>query len=244
MGKLPPVQQPDWDLRLTEKKPTGSGRIEPPRKIYSTCTFGGLGSKKDEFLRKAVEAMKEMGLKEVPSVEPFEHHLGLKDALRIWDTSMFDELARQQMVGTDVLLAYDKEGTHKRMGLRVEPQNGNLRFGYFYGEKVDAKSARGIKFILGLFSWIIFILIYIILIVLFLAKPLYEAHGLFTLMFMMIMLSLLPQIPFIYLLYLSLYIKPYRRPQKEINQRIRKVAESLGGKRITPFKKTTVELED
>lgn len=225
---------------MTEGEPIIYGRVEPPRKIYRTCTFEVLGSRKDEFLSRVVEAMEKRGLRKVPPIKPFGHHLGVKDALRLWDFSMFDELARQQMVGTDVLLAYDKEGTHKRVGLRAEEQGKNLRFGYFYGEKVDLKSAKGIKFILELILYMVLVFVWPLFVgIILLGKPFYEAYGLVTLVLIVIILFFLPLIPFLYIVH-----RRETRPIREIDQRILEIAESMGGKQITPFKKTTVKLED
>jgi len=219
-----------------------SGRVEPLRKIYRTCTFEGLGHKKDEFLGRVVEAMKERGLEELPPVEPFEHHLGLKDALRLWDFSPYYILGLQQMVGTDVLLGYDREERHLRMGLRAELQGKNLRFGYFYtGEKISPlKSSKGIKFILGLIALMTLMFVWPLFVgIILLGKPFYEAYGLVNLVLIVIVLSLLPPIPILYTIH-----RREIRPRKKIDQRILEIAESLGGKQITPFKWTTVKLED
>jgi len=193
-------------------------------------------------LGRVVEAMKERGLEELPPVEPFEHHLGLKDALRLWDFSPYYILGLQQMVGTDVLLGYDREERHLRMGLRAELQGKNLRFGYFYtGEKISPlKSSKGIKFILGLIALMTLMFVWPLFVgIILLGKPFYEAYGLVNLVLIVIVLSLLPPIPILYTIH-----RREIRPRKKIDQRILEIAESLGGKQITPFKWTTVKLED
>lgn len=209
-------------------------------KIYRTCTFEGLGSRRDEFLNRIVEVIEEKGLKKAPSIKPFELSLGVKNGLHFWDSSIAFRIGHREMVGADVLLTSDHKGAETTVALRAEPKGDNLRFGYYYSRWHKPRSAAEIKLYLKIIAGICLWLTWgffagLIL----LGKPFYQAHGGPALIFAIVTLALLPAIPTIYTI--------YRRDvglTKEMDRRVSEIAESMGGKQISPFKKTTVELED
>lgn len=223
---------------MAEHEKSTPGGKQRSAKNYRTCTFEGLGPRKDEFLNRVVAALEERGLKKMPPIEPFDLSIGVKDVLRVWDWSMFLEMSRRQMVGADVLLGSDEKGVHIRKGFRAEARGKNLRFGYFQVRWLEPRSAKGIKFLIKLFSWIILSLIcYISIGYLFIGFWKSLSDILFILLLLTIMLP--PQILIVYLIYRSKI-----RPWREMDQLALSIAESMGGRRITPFKVTTVELED
>jgi len=222
---------------LTDEEYTVFGRKQPPAKIYHTCTFEGLGSKKTEFLNRFVEALEGKGLKKIPPIEPFELAVGGKD---VFSLSIWNEIGRREMVGTDVLLGSDERGTHTRAGLRAESQGDNLRFGYLYGTWHDPRSPAATKFFLELIVGMVLLIVWMVFCGLFLlGKPFGQAHGITVFIFVMVVLFLLPFLPVLFVFH-----RRETRPRKEMDQLVLEIANSMGGKQITPFKKTTVRLED
>ena len=225
---------------MTEHRYSIPDAEQRPKKNYRTCTLEGLGPRKDEFLNRIVAALEERGLKKMLPIEPFELSFSVKDALRVWDWSVFLEMSRHQMVGADVLLGSDEKGVHIRKGFRAEARGKNLRFGYFQVRWLEPRSAEGIKFLIKLFSWIILSLIGGISIVLLLPWNLFiESYGEILSFLVLLTILLPPQILIVYLIYRSKI-----RPWREMDQLISSITESMGGKQITPFKQTTVKLED
>jgi hypothetical protein len=222
---------------MSDKELKVFGVQQRPQKIYRTCNFEGLTSKKDEFLEKVVRAMEIEGFMKVSEVKPFRLSLGAKDALKFWDWSWRDKVAKYQMIGNDVLLASNKKGAKSMIGLRAEVRNNYLRFGYSYFRKIELKSVAGIKFLLSLIG----LLAYIFLMEWIIGTYLFES-GLpiwvsAFIPFIAIFISLIPLV--VYFGFIRL-----KRTFNEFNQRIVDIAESLGGKQITPFKLTTFKLEE
>lgn len=226
--------------RLTEKRYKIFGREQPPMKIYRTCTFADLGSRKDEFLGKVVEMIEEKGLKKAPPIKPFDLTIGVKDGLRLWDSSIWYKIGRREMVGTDVFLMSDHKGAETTVALRAETKGDDLRFGYFYAKWHKPKSVAEIKLYLKTIAGICLLFIWGFFVgLVLLGKPFYQAHGAAITIFALVTLLMSPTIPIIYII--------YRRdtgPRKEIDRRVLEIAESMGGEQITPFKNTTVKLED
>lgn len=225
---------------MSKEDLTVYGIPQKPRKIYRTCTFAGLGSKKDEFLDGVIRAFEADGFKRIPSVEPFKLSLGVKDALKFWDWSWRDKVAYYQMVGNDALLESNKRGAKAVIGLKAEARNKALRFGYSYFRKIEPKSVAGIIAILVPVAVLTygFILIFSML-------PLIDTlsnwgWSLWTIGIVLFMIVFLPILPF--LVYFG-YVK-LKRMFNDFNQRIVEVAESLGGKQTMPFKLTTFKLEE
>jgi hypothetical protein len=222
---------------LTDEEYTVFGRKQPPAKIYRTCTFEGLGSRKDEFLSRVVEAMEKRGLKKTSPIKPFKLAI---EAKHIFSLGIWNEIGQREMVGTDVFLALDGQGTHTRMGLRAEPQGSNLRFGYFYGKWHDPKSPAAIKFFAKLIGGIILLCLWCFFVgFVLLGEPFAQAHEITVFLSVFVTLALLPFLPSVYVVY-----RKETQPRKDIDKYILEIAESMGGKQITPFRKTTVELED
>lgn len=214
-------------------------------RIYRTCSFENIGSKKGEFLRRITQAMKEKGLEELPAVKPFEPDLNLDDALRIWDMKLWRELGLHQMVGTDVLLGYDRKERHLRMGLRVEQRNEDLRFGYLYtGERIfPLRSATGIKILLLILGTpVLSLVLTLFVVIVFLGKPFFQTYGSELTLTIAIIVFTISLSPLIYYGYKK--IRLARRTIKKIDSMANEIAESLGGRRITPYKMTTVKLEE
>ncbi len=205
-------------------------------KNYHTCTLEGLGSRKDEFLEKIVQEMEAEGFRRSAPIEPFTPSLGLKDAISKSFGSYLEELIKYNMVGANAMLVSDKNG---KLALRAETQGNDLRFGYYYAPSSEklGSSDVGWLFILGFLVWSI---------VLFsIAVAFRESLGVLGAIF----LSLMIIIPLAIRVGMSgrpslSYYRKTREMEKEIDPFIVKTAESMGGKQITPFKKTTVELED
>ncbi len=230
-----------WCRFLNDKELTIFGYRQKPEKIYRTCTFANLGSKKNEFLDRVIRAFEADGFKRLPPVESFKLSLGAKDAVKFWDWSWRDKVAYHEMAGSDVLLGADKKGTKYIVGFRVEARNNDLRFGYFRFRKIEPKSAAGMKFFLAIGLLLAYTIVAII-IDWFLAIFLITTLGL-NLWISVITVSValfLPIVPFF--IYYG-FIKPKRMLIKT-DQHISEIAESMGSKQITPFKKTTVKLED
>jgi hypothetical protein len=68
-------------------------------KNYRTCTFKGLGSRKDDFLEKMVHEMEAKGFRKSAPIEPFKPSLGLKDAISKSSAEYLEELIRYNMAG-------------------------------------------------------------------------------------------------------------------------------------------------
>jgi len=203
-------------------------------KNYHTCTLEGLGSRKDEFLENMVQEMKAKGFRRSSPIEPFAPQLGLKDAIRKSHSEYLEELIRHNMVGADAMLVSDE---NEKIALRGETQGKNMRFGYYYA--ASTKELKDVRwfFIAGYLVWLI--------VWLNIAKAfrgqLDFLGALFIILVIIIPLGILVRMsgrPS-----LSYYTKT-RRMEKEIDRLVVEIAESMGGKQITPFKKTTVELED
>lgn len=222
---------------MTDEEYTVFGRKQPPAKIYHTCTFEGLGLRKDEFLSRVVEAMKERGLKKTSPIKPFKLAVG---AEHIFSLGIWNEIGRREMVGTDVLLSSDERGTHMRMGLRAETRGNDLRFGYFYGKWHDLRSSAVIKFFVELLGGTILFLIWAFFVgLVLLGKTFLQTYGEVVSLLTLVTLLVLPTVPVVYLVY-----KGETRPRRELDNLTLDIAESMGGKQVTPFKKTTVNLED
>lgn len=205
-------------------------------KNYRTCTLRGLGPRKDEFLENMVQEMDAKGFRRVVPIEPFTPSLGLKDAISKSFEAYIEELVRYNMVGADAMLVSDK---NEKMALRAETQGNDLRFGYYYAPSHEKSWSRKVDwlFFLGIVSWLI--------IVFNIARAFGEQLGFLA----AFLLSLTVIIPLgIYVGKSNrpslLYYKKTRQMQKEVDQLVVKIGKSMGGKQITPFKKTTVELED
>ncbi len=225
---------------MSEEDLTVYGIPQKPQKIYRTCTFAGLGSKKDELLDGVIHAFEADGFKRIPPVEPFKLSLGAKDAVKFWDWSWRDKVAYYQMVGNDVLLKSNKRGAIAIIGLKAEARNNNLRFGYSYFKKIEPKSVAGIKSILLFVSYPILGLALGLSMVPFLSNLVASGWSLWALGIMLFGIFVLPVLPFIiYFTYFKL-----KRMFTEFNQCIVKIAESIGGKQTTPFKLTTFKLEE
>ena len=216
------------------------GVKQRPPEVYRTCTFQGLGSRRDEFLDDVVKAMGKRGLKNVPPIEPFDLSVGTKELFRIWDWSEFTEMSKFYIAGSDLLLLGEKtKGVTypKGITIKADVRGEDLRFGYvLLKELFKIASIKGLIFLLQLFTGIGLMALGMLLIK--------NTFGGSLGSLGVLILSLVTVVP-LWLLYFLYHpvIKPKRR-QKEIDKTITEIAESMGGKRITPFKKTTVKLED
>ncbi len=224
--------------RMSDKELKVFGVQQRPQKIYRTCNFEGLTSKKDEFLEKVVKTMEIEGFMKVSEVKPFRLSLGSKDVLRFWDlTGWRDKAAWHQMIGSDVLLEADKRGAKLRVGVRAEARNNDLRVGFFYFRKNKLKSVAGIKFFLAIAAFFA----YAFVAEWFMFNVLLKlGWGLWMSALTTCVVVFLPVVPFIK--YYG-FTKP-KRMLMEMEQHISEIAESLGGKQVTQFKQTTVKLED
>jgi len=134
------------------------GVKQAPAKVYHTCTFQGLGSRREGFLDKFVEAMeKKRGLKKAPPIEPFDLSVGTKELSRIWDWSEFTEMSKFYISGSDLLLLGEKtKGVTYPEGVavRAETRGEDLRFGYvLLKELFKYTSIKGLIFLSQLFGW-------------------------------------------------------------------------------------------
>lgn len=226
---------------MNEKKFTIFGVEQLPLEVYYACTFEGLGSRKDEFLERAVRAMEAKGFKKVPPIEPFRLSLGLKDGLKFWDWRWRGKAYLYQLIGADVQLESQRKGTKYYMALRAKTRNENLRFGYAYGRKIDLKSVSGIFPILQLVT----ITAYMFVAGFFTMKSIVIGLGqspwAWTIAILITSLVIAP--PFIAFLIYHFITKP-KRLLKEANRIFTEIAESMDGKQIAPFKRTTFKLED
>lgn len=204
-------------------------------KNYRTCTLEGLGSRKDEFLEKIVHKMEAKGFRRSASIEPFKPSLRLKDAIIKSTRSYLIELERYNMVSADVILESDK---NEKIALQAKPNNNNLRFGYFFalGLEKTQFSLRW-RFILGYLA--------LLAVVFFIDENFHESLGFWSLLILSLIIIVLPLALETRRLKPSLFIySKTRRKQKEIDQLVIEIGKSMGGKQITPFKGTTIELED
>jgi membrane protein implicated in regulation of membrane protease activity len=185
--------------------------------------------------------MEKRGLKNVPPIKPFDLSVGAKELFRIWDFSELTEMSKFYIAGSDLLLLSEKKKgvTHPGgMAIKADARGEDLRFGYvLLKELFKLASIKGLIFLLQLFAWmgLFFIGIHFLTETFSLLK-----FGPWVAGILCFAILLPPSL--LYWLY-DPYIKPRRR-QKEIDKIITEIAESMGGKQITPFKRTTVELED
>lgn len=229
---------------MSEKEFKIFGVQQRPLKIYHTSTFQGLGSRKDELLEKFVQVMEREGLKKAPPMEPSKRSKGIKDVFNMTDWGFLTDLEIWCIEGCDVLLLEEKKkdmAYPPGMAIRAKARNNDLRLGYVLIEgSPKLKSRRGLLKTLALATLIISLIIEASLLAVYFA----ELMPLWKILLLGLVIILPPNLPII--LYLS-YFKPKRRmqrKQKRIDQTVLEIAESMGGKQITPFKRTTIELED
>jgi hypothetical protein len=204
-------------------------------KTYRTSTFEGLGLRKDEFLEKIVHEMEAKGFRQSAPIEPFKPSLGLKGAISKPIKSYLTELERYNMVSADVILESDK---NEKIALRAKVNNSDLRFGYFFAlglEKTEF-SLRW-RFILGYLA--------LLAVVFFIDENFHESLGFWSLLILSLIIIVLPLALEARRLKPSLFIySKTRRKQREIDQLVIEIGRSMGTKQLTPFKGTTIELED
>lgn len=217
-----------------------SGLRLRPAKLYRTCTFQGLRLRKDEFLSRIVKAMEAKGFRKEPPIEPFDVSLKAKDVINIREAGKLAKKASRHLIaGSDILLlGEEKKGIKypRRIAMRVEERGNDLRFGYFYFKEFEkVKSVKGMLSVIELVAEIAILFGGTFLVLLTLGKSL----GFWACVFL-VCITVFPL--FLLLSMYRPYIKPWRI-EKEIGRRMVEVAEAMGGKQLTPFKKTTVKLE-
>lgn len=229
---------------MSEKEFKIFGVQQRPLKIYHTCTFQDLGSRKDEFLEKIVRVMEREGLKKAPPMEPLKRSRGVKDVFDITDWSFLTDFEKWSIEGCDVLLLGEKKkdmAYPPGIAIRAEAHNGDLRLGYVtMAGSPKLKSRQGLLKNLALATWLIILVTAISLSMVYF----YELMPFWELL--LLIFAVIFPIWFIPLFFFG-YIRPIRRMKREherIDKIVTEIAESLGGKQITPFKRTTVELED
>jgi hypothetical protein len=183
------------------------------------------------------------GFKKAAPVEPFKRSTGLKAVLSQSTSDYLMELKKYNMVIADVILESDK---NEKIALRAKVNNNDLRFGYFFTIVELEKTQEKTQFRL---RWQ-FVLVYLVLLaaVFSIAKDLYELIGFWSLL-ILVPITIVPLglamrgVKSSLSTSFSIYSK-IRRKRKEIDQLVAEIGNSMGGKQITPVKRTTVELED
>ena len=184
-------------------------------KVWRTCTFQGLGTKREEYLDLLSDGIVRWGFRRLGKDE---------------DGGVLDEWAK----GRDLLLG-SPEG--HRISLRAISVNGNLRVGFVYS-LIREKRWQ----IRGRFMASIILSGLITLFSIYLIKYAFPYEGPAS------PGSVLLIIPFYISIFFILFYTVVGRSETTWKRRLKrlliKTAESMGGKQITPFKKTTAELED
>lgn len=177
-------------------------------------------------------------------MEPSKRSRGIKDVFDITDWSFLTDFEKWSIEGCDVLLLEEKKNDMAYppgIAIRAEARNNNLRFGYVIMEgSPKLKSRRGLLKTLAVATLIISLIIEASLLAVYFA----ELMPLWKILLLGLVIILPPNLPIV--LYFS-YFKPKRRmqrKQKRIAQTILRIAEHMGSKRITPYKLTTIKLEE
>jgi hypothetical protein len=127
---------------------------------------------------------------------------------------------------------------NEKIALRARVNNNDLRFGYFFAlglEKTEF-SLRW-RFILGYLA--------LLAVVFFIDANFHESLGFWSLLILSLIIIVLPLALEMRRIKPSLFIySKTRRKQREIDQLIIEIGNSMSGKQLAPFKKTTIELED
>ena len=188
--------------------------------------------------------MEREGLKKAAPMKPSKRSRGIKDVFNMADWGFLTDVEIWSIEDSDVLLLKEKKkdmAYPPGIALRVKARNKDLRFGYVIMEgSPKLKSRRGLLKMLALAAWLIVFVILISssMVYFFELLPFWE-----LLLFIFAIIYPIGLAPLLYFL----YIRPIRRMKHEhgrIDKTITEIAESMGSKQITPFKKTTVELED
>jgi len=184
-------------------------------KVWRTCTFQGLGSKRQEYLDLLSDGIVRWGFQ----------RLG-KDK----DGGLLDEWTK----GRDLLLG-SPEGY--RISLRAISVNGNLRVGFVH----DVIQEKGWRIRGGSIASIVLAGL-ITLFSVYLIRYFFPYEGPPSLGLALLI------IPFSILIWFILFYMFVGRNEITWRRRLKRLlvetAESMGGKQVSPFKKTTVELED
>jgi hypothetical protein len=180
-------------------------------KGFRTCTFQGLGTKKQEYLNMLAEVMKKKNLQKV------EEPSGVIALVLEGRGLIFESPSRVEV------------------GIRAVSIKENLRVGFAVQPNVTRKKAV-LWLIVSILvaSFFVFLSAYIIGHGM---LPLTEAHG------WAILIPFLTFFAAFSCMFLPYVLKTEITWPPKIRKLLVETAESIGGKQITPFRKTTVELE-
>jgi len=179
-----------------------------------TCTFQGLGAKKQAYLDSLTEGMAKKGFQRVNEVK----------LATAWEFLLYKR--------SDLIV---KSSDVKLAGVQTLPKDGNLRVGFMESPFTRKKVWLTLVFSILIAFFFCVLSMYVI------------GHGVLPWTNVPDWMILIPTITFFIVLIGALalfWVKPARNWRQQVKQLLVETAESMGGKQISPFKKTTVELED
>ena len=183
-------------------------------KVWRASTFQGLGAKKQKYLDSLTEEMVKWGFQPL-------------------DKSDGGGVLNEWVKGRD-LLFISPDGN--RISIRAITVNDNLRSGFAY----EIDRAKGWRTRAGFIATVILDSLITALLALILKYILPSADP--TLLSLAILMPVF--ILFLIILFYVFVGKSERSWKRRLKRLMIETAESMGAKQITPFKKTTVELED
>lgn len=184
-------------------------------KFWKTCTFEGLGPKKQAYLDSLTEVMAKKGFQRVKEIK----------LATAWESFLYKR--------SDLIF---KSPDGKLAGVQTVPKNEDLRVGFM--ESLFTRKKVWLTLVSSIFIAFFFCVLSIFII----------GQGTIPLPpTTPRVMVFIPAIIFLIVLIGALvlfWVKPARDWRQQIKQLLVEAAGSMGGKQITPFKKTTVELED
>jgi hypothetical protein len=128
---------------------------------------------------------------------------------------------------------------NEKMALQAKMRGNDLRFGYYYAPSSEKLRSSDVGWLVSL-GFLVWSMVLLSIIVIF-----HELLGLLGMMFLGLMIIIplgiivgrhgRPSVS---------YYKDTRRKQKEIDQLVIEIGKSMDATQLTPFKGTTIELED